>query len=330
MRDAGTRNQQIMATISDAGEVSFTEMPNVQQLDNIKRALDDIAQRETDQVTGKITAAGLRARSQASDLRAAIAAANKPYAVAVRLGGDKIAEQNAGEAARRLASMPLERVRETFAGASKEALAAARTGFRSYIDDMMATVRRTVADGNVEAREALKPIIALSSRDMQAKLETFLTPSQVRTLMGAVDEAAIHLGLRAAVATNSKTAARLVGKEAIDEVTTPSPLQSLLQVRPVEAGRQVVQALTGAGPEIQSAAKQAIYAEIARALTSIRGPAAARALDAMQRAMSGQPVKRIQAEEIARLITGGVAGGAFQQGTQSLSTRSNALALPQP
>src|SRR5690606_3299091 len=60
MVSLGQRNQQIMAQIADDGTVTFREMPNVQQLDEIKKALQRIGYSEVDQF-GRPTGAGQRA-----------------------------------------------------------------------------------------------------------------------------------------------------------------------------------------------------------------------------------------------------------------------------
>jgi len=43
MRDRGMTNQQIMAQIGPDGSIQFVEMPNVRQLDELKRQLNALA-----------------------------------------------------------------------------------------------------------------------------------------------------------------------------------------------------------------------------------------------------------------------------------------------
>ena len=318
MRDAGVKNKQIMATVADNGDVSFSEMPNVQQLDELKKALDGIAQKETDAITGRISGAGLRARRQASDLRDALGEAVGPYKMAVRLGGDKIQEQNALDAGRKIVTMPFEDFQQTFAKPSKEALLAAKKGFRTYIENAMSTVKRTIGDDNIDARQAMRPVIDLSSDDVRKKMKLILSPDQYKKISGAIDEATMHLGLRASVATNSKTAVRQFGKQAVDDVTAPG-LAEMFQNGEARKGIQgIVQALTGSGPKIMAERQQAIFYEIADALTRARGKNAKDALIVMQKAIAGQPLKRIEAERIARIAGATLGGAGYQTGTRYL------------
>lgn len=321
MRAAGVTNKQILIDIADDGAVSFREMPNVQQLDELKKALGSIAQNETDAITGRITGAGLRAKKLAADLSAAIADAVPQYRTAVKLGGDKIAEQNALDIGRKalLSGTTREQVAEAMAGASRDAQEAARRGLRTYIDDTLANVKAAISDPNTDAREAMRVVKDMSSRANREKVEMVLGKPRADALMRTIDEAAAQLATRSAVARNSATASRLAGKEAIDAITEPGALSTLLAGRPVDAGRKLVQLFTGSTAEAQTAQKQAIYAEIATALTKMRGPDAQLALEAVNKAIAGQPVSSAEAARIARALTTGGALAAYQTGTQSLA-----------
>lgn len=321
MRAAGVTNRQIMVEIADDGAVTFREMPNVQQLDELKKALQSIGRNETDPVTGRITGAGMRANSLARDLSDAIGSAVPSYKTAVKLGGDKIAEQNALDLGRKLLlpSTTRETVAETMAGASKEAQDAARRGLRTYLDDTLANVKSAVTNPNRDAAEALQLVRDLSSRANMEKVEIVLGKSRASALFKALDEARAQLETRASVARNSATASRLAGKEAIDEITQPGVIGTLAQGRPGEAARQVVQALTGQTPQAMNAQKQAIYAEIAQALTAMRGPEAEAALAVVNRAIAGQPVASADAARVARLVAGSTALVGYQSANQSLA-----------
>lgn len=322
MRAAGVANKQIMAEIADDGAVIFREMPNVQQLDELKKALQAIGRNETDAVTGKITSAGMRANNLARDLSAAIADAVPQYRTAVRLGGDKIAEQNALEIGRKLllSGTTREVVAETMDGASREAKAAAAQGLRGYIDDTLANVQAAMTnfDPNnpTAAQEAVKLVKQLSSRANREKVETVLGTSRANALFKQLDEAGAQLATRAAVARNSATASRLAGQQMVNEITDPGALGSLMRGEPGQAMRQIVQLFTGQGGEAQMARKQQIYAEIATALTGMRGQQAQDALQIVERAIAGQPVSSAEAARIARTLTTGGALAAYQTGTQ--------------
>lgn len=319
MREAGIRNMQIMAEIAPDGSVAFREMPNVRQLDEIKKALNAVAQGETDAITGRITAAGLRARRLAENLRDALTDAVPTYRTAVRLGGDKIAEQNALDLGRRVlrAGVTREEVADMARGMSREAKDSFRQGLRGFIDDTLANVQRTITDPNIDAREAMLAIKQLSSRANREKITAVLGQAQARRLFDVVERATAKLELRSAVARNSQTAIRTAGREAMAAATEPGPVGALMRGRPANAVQRVVQALTNTTPQADLARQQAIYADIARALTSIRGQDAEAAMRLVRQAMNGQPLAEAQARQIANLVAGSGALVAYQTGTRS-------------
>lgn len=184
MRAAGIKNMQIMAEIGKNGEVVFREMPNVQQLDEIKKALGAIGRSEVDQF-GRATGKGIRANKLAGELKDAVGNAVPTYKTAVKLGGDKIAEDQALDLGRKLLlpSTTRETVRNAMGEASKEAKAAARKGLRSYIDDTLANVKRTITDPNIDAREASKAVKDLSSRANVEKVTEVLVQGPSRCLI---------------------------------------------------------------------------------------------------------------------------------------------------
>lgn len=321
MRAAGMKNQQIMAEISKNGEVTFREMPNVQQLDEIKKALGALGRAEVDQF-GRPTGKGIRANKLAADLRDAISNAVPSYKTAVKLGGDKIAEDQALDLGRKLLSPATTReaVRTAMDGASREAKAAARQGLRSHIDDALANVARTITDPNTDAREALKLIKDMSSRANKDKVAEVMG-SRAKPLFDMLDEVSAHFELRSATARNSATASRIAGKEAVDAVTADGPLRQLMQGEPIAAMRSVVKAITGQTGEAQAARKQAIYVDIAKALTQKKGAAAEQALKTITGAIQGQPISSADAIRIARAVTTGGALAAYQTGTQFLPKR---------
>jgi hypothetical protein len=326
MREAGIRNMQIMAEIAPDGSVTFREMPNVRQLDEIKRALNAVAQGETDAITGRITAAGLRARRLAESLRDALTDAVPTYRTAVRLGGDKIAEQNALDLGRRVlrAGVTREEVADMARGMSREAKDSFRQGLRGFIDDTLANVQRTITDPNIDAREAMLAIKQLSSRANREKITAVLGQAQARRLFDVVERATAKLELRSAVARNSQTAIRTAGREAMAAATEPGPVGALMRGRPANAAQRVVQALTNTTPQADLARQQAIYADIARALTSIRGQDAEAAMRLVRQAMNGQPLAEAQARQIANLVAGSGALVAYQTGTRSQSMPARA------
>lgn len=298
-------------------------MPNVQQLDELKKALGTIAQKETDPITGRITAAGVRANSLARDLKTAVADAVPSYKTAVKLGGDKIAEDRALDMGRKLfsASTTRETVAETMRGASIEAQAASRQGVREYLDDVLARVRRSIDDPSADTQETLKLLNTLSSRDAREKLALVLGESKSARLLSEIDAAGKQFSTRQAIATGSATGRREARSRALDSILAPGPVQSAAKGRPIDAFRAVVSFLTRATPEADLAKRQAVLADIAKALTTQRGAAAQNALTIIQKAIEGQPIKSADALRIGRLVAGSSALAAYQTGTQYLSSQ---------
>lgn len=321
MQAAGVRNMQIMAEIAPNGSVVFREMPNVQQLDEIKKALDAIARNGTDAVTGKMSSEAVRASSLARQLREAVVDAVPSYKTAVKLGGDKIAEDTALNLGRTALSPSV--TRETIINgmkdASRDAIAAAKRGLRSTIDETLANVKTSLTGPEEIVMEARRALRDMTSRAAREKMAAILGDAQAGRLFSALDEMSAHLELQAGMASNSKTAIRTAGRDAVDAVTAPNALGSLMQGNVGEATRKLIQFFTGATGEAQVAAKQEIYAQIADALTRIKGPQAEAALATMRAAIGGQPMKTADAVRIARVLTTGLALGGYQTGQKVLS-----------
>lgn len=320
MRAAGVTNRQIMAEIADDGTVMFREMPNVQQLDEIKKALGAIGREGIDQF-GRPTAAGARANRLAGDLRDAISDAVPSYSRAVKLGGDKIAEDQALDIGRKLLSRSttFEDARTALSGASREAKDAAKRGLRENIENTLSNVRRTITDPNTDAREAMQLVKDLSSRANEKKVRLLLG-SESKALFDELERAEAALALRAAVSRNSATAVRTAGREAIQSEIQPSFLRRTLGKagNPLDATREITETLAGIDPRSMSQAEQTIMAEISDALTRIRGPQAEAAIRAIDRAMQGQPLKDAEAAAIGRLVGGSASALGYQAGVQSL------------
>lgn len=315
MQAAGVQNQQILAEVAEDGAVTFRDMPNVQQVDQIKRALQDISRKEEDAVTGKTTAAGMRASKLAQDLNAALADAVPDYSRAVRLGGDKIAEERAADIGRKLlrpGTTPEEVARAIGPNSSREARQAAKDALRGDIEDRLSTVSRVVSDGNTDAREAMKLVRDMSSRAAIKKVEMVLGKSAARDLHKALDDATVRLELRAAIAMRSDTAQNLGVAETVKNLTEPGMLGRIAEGEPAQAFKRLVQALTGKSPEARVARQQGIFEEVATALTQIRGRDAQRALHIVNKAIKTEEISDAGARMVARALVVPAASGAYQ------------------
>lgn len=326
MRAEGIKNQQIMAILDSRGEVTFREMPNVQQLDEIKKGLDAIARNETEPVTGKISGKGRRAQKLAAELRAAIADAVPAYRTAVRLGGDKIATETAMDTGRNLFApgMTRERVAEVMNGASVEAKEAARQGIREYIDDTLARVRRSYDNPDADTTETLRLLNTLSTRDAREKLILVLGEGKADRLLKEIDAAGKMFGTRQSIAAGSQTAQRQAMDQQMGQILEPGMIGTAAQGRPIGTIQSFIQMVTRATPEADMARKQEVLADVARALTEMRGPQAEAALKLVQKAVEGQPLKSEEAVRIARLISGSFALGGYQTGQKYLASPTGA------
>lgn len=326
MIEAGVRNRQIMAQIGEDGSVTFSEMPNVRQLDEIKKALGSIGRAEVDEF-GRPTAAGIRANRLAADLRNALTDAVPDYGRAVRLGGDKIAEDQAYQTGLGLLSSrtTIEDVREALRAGGVEARLAARNGLRRNIEDTLANVQRTITDPNVDAREAMKLVKDMSSRGNRAKVQAVLGPERTSRLYAELDRAEAALALRAATTRNSATAIREATQRQVADETQPGLVRRTLGEagNPLDAGREVTRSAAGTDAASISRRQQAIFAEIADTLVNTRGPDARRALIAVRRAMAGQPLRDADVQLIQNAVGGATYGGGLEGLSQLLTAPEN-------
>lgn len=322
MTFAGVRNQQILAEIADDGTVTFREMPNVQQLDYIKRALGELGAESVDQF-GRPTGAGIRASKLASDLRDALRDAVPEYGQAVKLGGDKIAEDKALRLGSDILTRRISRsdVKEFARTAADQELARAKQGLRASIEDMMSNVKRAVTDGNMDAREAIKALRELSSRSNRDKVADLLGPKDAAKLFRELTRTTGALDLRAGIADNSRTYARQAMEEAIGRRSQGGALEALKRGEPVNATRRITQAFTNRTPESVMAMEDQVYADIARLLTERRGTEAQATLRTLMEIAKQSPENALMAREIANQIAAGGGTAAYQTGSQLVAPR---------
>lgn len=330
-RDAGLRNFNILAQIDDAGNVVFSQPPSVQELDYLARGLSNVVDAGTDKMTGQMSPAAARAARQAQALRDAMKEGVEGYETALKLGGDKIRETQALVMGRKLLNeaTTVEDVRAAMNGASDAAKAAARKGLRENLEAVMGRARATIADleagamdfetGMNNAAQAVAAIRNLTSKNNFQK-SRFVLGTDAKRLFDELEKVGDALVLRAAVARNSATAIRTAGREAIQAEVEPGLLRRTAGNlgNPLDAAKEVSQTIAGIDPRSLTDQQRAYFAEIADALTQIRGADANRALFAVRKAMQGQPLKDAEAELIGRVVTGSSGVGLYQSGKQAL------------
>ena len=318
MADRGLTNQQIMAQIAPDGTVQFVEMPNVRQIDELKKALNQLS-RNARNFEGAVpveTQQSLRYARQAGDLRDALieatGGAQGTYAKAVKVGGDTIQERNAYEFGERLLS-PRTRVEdvglELGANPSDAQVESVKRGLRTRIDQIVGDVRRIPSDPNIDARQAVATLREMSSDNARAKIRRALG-ADADEIFKLLDEASVAAETRAAIAANSRTATRQAAQADIAQMTQPGVIGQALRGDPINTTRALIQAATGYTEEFTAQQRQRIYQDLAKALTEARGQDAQIALRALNAAMQGQRLTDAQTEMLARLVSSALVSGA--------------------
>lgn len=324
MRLEGMESAQIIAKIADNGRVTYEVLPDVRQLDYITRALNDVA----DQADGKgklggTTAVGRATKGLSTQIRTLLKGAVPEYKTALDTAADAISQTKAADLGYEMlrGGTKREAVREGLAGASKAERDAAKQGLRSYIDDTLANVSRTLTDPNTDAREGIKLIRDMSSRASMDKMRALLGPKAAKQLGEELDKQAVAFELRSAIATNSKTAIRQGIQNTVSDQTSGGVLETLASGEPVNASKRFVQIFTGNTAEAQALRQSGLYEEIATALTNTRGAKARSALKMVEKAMNGQQVTEQQAAFIGNTLatSGFLAGG--REASRQLSTQ---------
>lgn len=299
MLEAGVKNQQVKINIADDGSIVFEELPNLEQLDALKKGLDAIGRENVDKF-GRPTTAGGRAKRLATDLRDALGRAVPDYLDALKQGGDKLARDEGLDIGTKLLSARATReeiaefvARRSVKGSLPiEVRDAVRTGLRAQIDDTLANVKRTITEGNTDAREAIKAIKDLSSRANREKVAAVLGKRESGKLFRELDRSAVAFEGQAAVAQNSKTQGRKLFDQAFGEGGGVS--ENLLDIRPAAALREASRAVRGRGRRADARAE-----ELARLLMERRGAEAVRLLGLLQQPVPGNNARAL-AEALSR------------------------------
>ena len=331
MADLGFSNQQILADIADDGTIVFREMPNVRQLDELKRALDTISKNSKRQegIITVETAASRRYRRQANDLRDALVAAtggsDGVYAKALNIGGDTIAEREAFFLGERL-TRPSTRVEDVMLelgrNPSLAALEAAKRGLRTHIEEVVGNVKRIPSDPNIDARQALATLRELGSENAREKIRR-LMGDEAEQVFRLLDEASNAAETRAAMAANSRTAVRQAIQGDVADLTQKGIIGQAASGEAVNTTKALIQAVTGQTAAYDAAQRQKIYLDIARALTAKRGREAEAALRILDAAMQGQALTDQQTTALAQMIAGSLFGVATSQTGRAIMPESN-------
>jgi len=318
MRLEGVESAQILADVAQDGSVTFRRMPDVRQLDYITRALGDVSEQQN--AAGKLGGTTQLGRATANlqrTIRDVLRKEVPEYGVALDTAADAISRTKAVKAGAEILQpgTTREQVKEALRGASKAERDAARAGFRSAIDDTLARVNAVASDPNIEIREFQRMANTLRSRSMRDKMETLLGPRDAERLYRELDENVVSLELRAAISRNSATQQRQAIAGAVEGITAPGALSTLLSGEPLNAAKRIAQVVTGTTPEARTLRQMGIYDEIAKTLTQLRGQQAQQALRLVQRAIAGDALNQTQARIIAKSLTAPASMALFGYGS---------------
>jgi hypothetical protein len=314
MQMRGVTNKQILLTFGKDGKVQRAgTLPNVEQLHEVKKALQSVIGGEVDNL-GRPTYEASLARALGGQLRDALESAVPGYKTALRIGGDKIAEDEALTLGRGIATAPLEDVRAFADGKpSVNALASARQGMREWLDETISRVRRNPDNPDVDVTETKRLLALLSSGDIRKKAALILGQQRANVLFREIDAAGKHFGTLNAIATGSQTARRTARLDRISDEFSSAVTPS---ANPFDWAKAGMKWLTGTTDAARNDAEQSGLSEIARALTTMRGQDAQDALRLVTAALQGQPIKSEQARKFGRVLSSAVALVGNQTGTQ--------------
>ena len=280
---------QFLLDIGDDGAIrGFAQMPNMAELDYIKRGLDELAENATE--FGKTARKGQRARAYARELRDLLADANPDYRQALEAGGDAISQRNARDLGQKMlaSNTTVEDVVLGTQGMRPEDLARVKQGVRTEIEKRLGDVRR-LRSGPVSAeqQQAWLAISTLTTPNNQAKLAAVLGDDEARAFISQLDEATRAFGVRASAAGNSATSGREAFRTGIKDAASRGriperPPRSILDEALSLPGRGV-NALFGATPGRIAAREEGINRELAELLTGRTGQDAIDAFEMLLR-----------------------------------------------
>lgn len=330
MLDRGYKNQNIMASIADDGTITFSQPLSVLQLDHIARGLANVVEKGTDPLTGAMSPAARRASGQLADLRGVLKESIPGYRDALRIGGDAAQAREALSLGRKIlnqSTTPDDLLTFLRRGLPDDAKAALRKGMRENLEAVMGNARTTIADlesgamdfasGQNATAEALAAVRNLLTRNNMTKARLVLGKADAEKLFAEMERVADVLVLRSSVARGSATAIRQAGQQQMSDEVAPGILRRTLgnAGNPLDAARDITREIAGIDPRSMSDQQRQYFAEIADALTRIKGADAQRALASVRAAMQGQPIKDAEAQLIGRLVAGGVALPGYQAAT---------------
>lgn len=319
MRISGEQSKQILAKVGDDGTVTFERLPDVRQIDYITRALGDMASKSDG--AGKLggqTAKGAKLEALSRKIRDAAKSLVPEYKTALDTAADAISQRKAVEFGAKLLQPGVSRdeVLRLHSIMGKAERQAAKQGVRSFIDERLSNVYRTITDGNVEARQAVSAIKLLTTDANKSKLRMVLGRDASK-VSKVIDEAATALDLRASIATNSRTYGRQAAQSALDDMATPGLLRTFVERGErggVMEGAKAI-ARKAFDSDTLTAKQDKVVEEVVNALTGSRSGDAKQIAAKLVRSGATQQRAEDAARRISYILGGGVTGGATAAGS---------------
>lgn len=282
----GYPKAQALIELAEDGTATLKELPNVMQLDYLKRAFDEIAQAGEDPLTGKLTPDAAFAARVARDIRNATKEAVPEYADALSTAATGI---RAGEAVRKGgkildANLTVEQARDIIKDATPAELRLIKDGLAAQFEHKIGNVKAVASDRSVDAREASRAWSDLSSRNTKEKLRMVFGDDWPQ-FEEVLDRAGSGVGLRADVAANTKTVQRQETNKMIDDITAPGAVRS---GQPLNVARNVWGGMTGGSADAVASLRMGIRSEIADILTR-QGGTPQQAISEISKALSANP-----------------------------------------
>lgn len=313
MRIDGYESKQILANIAEDGTVTFERLPDMVQLDYITRAMNDQADKLKAGAMGGTSKEAASLQNLSRELRDLMRTEVKSYDQALKTSEATIKNVQAVDVGRDILKRNVTRedVAQQLIKMKPAQRAKARQGLRQSIEDELANISRVASDANIDARELYALTNKLLSRSAREKMSMLLGPQKSEKLYAEVEKAITALELRAAIARNSATARRLAIKENVQGLTESGAIGFLLEGRPLDAARRLVQAFTGKTDEARVIRQQGIFDEVANLLANTRGRDAEEALRLVRAAINGEAMTDTKAKIVAKTVIKYAAPSAF-------------------
>ena len=308
----GKRQRLKYNGVDKNGNIQYTELPDAETLDLVKRELDKIAEGARDPMTGNIGGApGLIADEARKSIIRNLKEINLYYADALSQGQGKILTQQAVLLGQKMLNnkTSLDEVKIFMRNASREEKMGVRKGLREQIENIMSNAKTASTTGRPEeVSEAMKLITDMSSRSVRLKVEQILGKKTSDALFKRLDESRSHIELQAGTRTGSGTASRQEIMTQADKMLERGPLGTFFEIQPLKAAEKLRDFFAGTGDNYLQSRKEAMFKEITDLLTKTGsgGKDVDTALRYLESVRNGQKLSKPQASFLTLVIKNGL------------------------